>query len=305
MKLLAHFILALLASTVCAAAQDAASKDRNAVNSQAGLSSMAADSPVVFPETGPLPAKFPPDLQVEELVTEQDYFLFRSPCRSLAQIEQIQREMPAGSLSQVVPDWKFLSQLQKLLNQGGEINILGLGDSIINDIMRSAWIAKLQEAYPKARIRATVYVRGGGGCQHYKAENRVQKYILPLKPDLVIIGGISQRDIASIEDVIGQIRTNLPKTEFLLVTGAFGTADPRDTAALAVARHSGTGAYGAALRKLASQQRCAYLDMTTPWAEYIRSSKLHPHLFYRDVVHANEYGEQILSKIMMAFFRPR
>ena len=42
--------------------------------------------------------------------------------------------------------------------------------------------------------------------------------------------------------------------------------------------------------------------MTTPWAEYIRSSGLHPHRFYRDRVHANEYGEQILSKILMSFF---
>ena len=42
--------------------------------------------------------------------------------------------------------------------------------------------------------------------------------------------------------------------------------------------------------------------MTAPWAEYIRSAKLHPHLFYRDVVHANEFGEQILAKIMMAFW---
>ena len=42
--------------------------------------------------------------------------------------------------------------------------------------------------------------------------------------------------------------------------------------------------------------------MTTPWAEYIRSAKVHPHLFYRDVVHANEFGEQILGKILLAFF---
>ena len=32
-----------------------------------------------------------------------------------------------------------------------------------------------------------------------------------------------------------------------------------------------------------------------------RSAKVHPHVFYRDVVHANEFGEQILAKIMMAF----
>jgi len=37
-------------------------------------------------------------------------------------------------------------------------------------------------------------------------------------------------------------------------------------------------------------------------AEYIRSAKIHPHLFYRDVVHANEYGEQVLAKILMAFW---
>jgi lysophospholipase L1-like esterase len=55
-----------------------------------------------------------------------------------------------------------------------------------------------------------------------------------------------------------------------------------------------------ALKALAAEERCAYLDLTTPWAEYIRSSKLHPHVFYRDVVHANEYGEQILAKILMA-----
>jgi hypothetical protein len=42
--------------------------------------------------------------------------------------------------------------------------------------------------------------------------------------------------------------------------------------------------------------------MTTPWAQYIRSSELHPHLFYRDRVHANESGEQILSKILLSFF---
>lgn len=154
----------------------------------------------------------------------------------------------------------------------------------------------------KARIEATVYVRGGGGCQHYRDEGRVAKYIQPRRPDLVFIGGISQRNIESIREVIRQLRSGLPEVEFLLVTGTFGTVDPRDPEALAKAPHSGTGAYGQALKSLAAEERCAYLDTTTPWAEYIRSAKVHPHLFYRDVVHANEYGEQILAKILMAFW---
>ena len=69
------------------------------------------------------------------------------------------------------------------------------------------------------------------------------------------------------------------------------------------APHSGTGVYGQSLKKLATEERCAYLDMTTPWAKYIRSANIHPHIFYRDRVHANEYGEQILSKILMAFWK--
>jgi lysophospholipase L1-like esterase len=179
-----------------------------------------------------------------------------------------------------------------------------LGDSIVNDTMRSGWVAQLQEAYPKARIQGMVYVRGGGGCQHYREEGRVAKYILPRKPDLVYIGGISQRNIESIREVIRQLRAGLPDVEILLATGTFGTADPRDPEALAKAPHSGTGAYGEALQALAAEQRCAYLDMTGTWAEYIRSSKRHPHVFYRDVVHANEFGEQTLARILMAYFGP-
>ena len=71
---------------------------------------------------------------------------------------------------------------------------------------------------------------------------------------------------------------------------------------LSRAAHSGTGEYGRALKALAAEEQCAYLDMTTPWAEYLRSAKVHPHRFYRDAVHANEYGEQVLSKILMAFW---
>ena len=41
--------------------------------------------------------------------------------------------------------------------------------------------------------------------------------------------------------------------------------------------------------------------MTTPWAKYIRSSKLHPPYFYPDRIHANEYSEQVLGKVITSF----
>lgn len=263
---------------------------------------LMADSPVKFPEQGALPAKYPPDVPVQNEPAESDYYIFNSPCRSVEQIKRIQKQMPTGRFTAPPSDWKYLRRTRRALTEGGDLRILALGDSIINDTMRSGWVALLREAYPKANIQATVYVRGGGGCQHYREEDRVANYILPRKPDLVIIGGISQRDFESIREVIRQLRAGLPEVEILLATGAFGTADPRDPVALAQASHSGTGAYGRALKLLAVEQHCAYLDLTTPWAEYLRSAQVHPHLFYRDPVHANEYGEQVLAKILMAFW---
>jgi lysophospholipase L1-like esterase len=270
-----------------------------------GRADLMKDSPVTFPAKGALPSKYPPDRPSKDRESpEKGYAIFSTPERSPEQIARIQAEMPKGQFTLPKPDWRYLKRTRKTLTDGGELHVLAVGDSIVNDTMRSGWLAELQRAYPKARIRGTVYVRGGGGCQHYKEEGRVAKNIVPRRPDLVFIGGISQQDIESIREVIHQLRAGLPEVEILLASGTFGTADPRDPAELAKARHSGTGEYGVALTRLADDERCAYLDMTTPWAEYLRSAGVHPHLFYRDRVHANEYGEQILTKILMAFFRP-
>jgi hypothetical protein len=267
---------------------------------------MAADSPVTFPERGALPARYPPDQHGREnQAKEEGYFIFQTSARSLVQIEQIEAQMPNGTFTPPKHNWVHLQRTHRVLQDGGQLHVLAMGDSIVNDTMRSSWVTKLQKAYPKTNIKATTYVRGGGGCQHYRMNDRIAKNVIPRKPDLIFIGGISQKSIEDIREVIRQLRAGLPKVEILLATGTFGTADPRDCNALAKAAHSGTGTYGQALSKLAAQNRCAYLDMTTPWAEYIRSANIHPHLFYRDRVHANEFGEQILSKILLAFFVQR
>src|SRR5687767_12174401 len=199
----------------------------------------ADDSPVKFPAQGALPSKFPPDQSATNVIKpEEGYLIFKTPERSLTQIQKIQSEMPKGRFTPPYNDWENLRRTRRILSEGGTLNILALGDSIVNDTMRSGWIALLQQAYPRAKIEATVYVRGGGGCQHFKENNRVKDHVLPLQPDLVIIGGISQQDIQSIRMVIHQIRMDRPQVEFLLATGAFGTVDPRDPELLVKAPHS-------------------------------------------------------------------
>lgn len=264
---------------------------------------MMADSPVRFPEKGALPSAFPPDLKTESFDAGEDgYYLFSSPPRSLAQVRQIQAAMPDGRFSVPPNDWRHLGRTRRLLTAGGSLHIMAIGDSIVNDTMRSGWVSLLREDYPRAAITATVYVRGGGGCQHFSKDGRLAKHVIPREPDLVFIGGISQEGVGDIGRVIDEIRGAVPECEFLLGTGAFGTSDPRHAGTLAAARHSGTGGYGQALRKLAEEKRCAYLDFTGPWAEYLNSSRQHPHRFYRDAVHANAFGEQVLAKILRAFW---
>lgn len=286
-------------------AQDAKPEDQNGVNTTAKPGDMMADSPIQFPAKGALPAKFPPDLKTQSFPTETDSFLSSSPCRSLSQIEQIQAAMPDGKFQIPGNDWNHLTRTRQLLTEGGELRILALGDSIVNDTMRSGWVAKLDQAYPKAQIETTVYVRGGGNCGHFKKEDRIAKNVLCRNPHLVLIGGISQRGIDDTREVIQQLRSGLPEVEILLFTGTFGTTDPRSAEALSQAPHSGSGTYGKQLQSLADETSCAYLDMTTPWSQYILSTGLHPHHFYRDAVHANAFGEQILSRILMAFFSPK
>jgi hypothetical protein len=260
------------------------------------------DSPVKFPEKGALPSQYPPDVKTDRYPAETDYGLSESPCRSLEQIDRIQAEMIQGEFTLPPTDWKHLPRTRRVLTEGGPFHILGLGDSIVNDTMRGGWLAKLQQAYPKAKIKGTVYVRGGGGCQHYREQDRIARYVVPLKPDLVFIGGISQRSVDDIREVIHQLRAGLPEVEILLANGAFGSADPRDPDALD--QIEDPAGYTQLLKKLAAEERCAFLDMRTPWIEYLLSAKVHPHLFYRDRVHANEFGEQILTKILLSFFRP-
>jgi hypothetical protein len=298
-------IALILPCQLSAPAQDAAPADRNAINSRVQPGGMLADSPVQFPAQGALPARFPSDLKVEQFdPAEPDYFLFSSPERSLAQVRQIQAALPPGRFTPPPNDWEYLANTRRILTEGGSLHIMAIGDSIVNDTMRSGWASLLQAAYPKAAITATVYVRGGGGAQHFRENDRLARQVFPRRPDLVYLGGISQRSIADLAAVIEELRVGLPKVEILLGTGAFGTTDPRDPAALGRAPHSGTGDYGRRLRQLADEQRCAFLDFTTPWAEYLNSSGLHPHRFYRDVVHANEFGEQVLANIFISFWQP-
>ena len=148
-------------------------------------------------------------------------------------------------------------------------------------------------------------VRGGTGCRFYKEEGRVGRYVLDHRPDLLMIGGISQNgDTESIREVIRQVRAGADP-EIMLLTGPCGThGDPRRNGEWeSQVTLEGEG-YAARLKRLAEEEGCAFLDMARPWGLHVEGSSKPYEFFMRDPVHANSRGRQVLARILEAYFAP-
>ena len=103
--------------------------------------------------------------------------------------------------------WQRIPRTMQRLREGGNLKIVLLGDSIMNQTCHSGFGLLLQRLYPKVKIESVASVRGSTGCWWYKEENRIEDYVLKHHPDLLMIGGISQRnDVDSIREVIRQVR---------------------------------------------------------------------------------------------------
>jgi hypothetical protein len=208
---------------------------------------------------------------VVPVLAADEGIIIRNNERTLEQIQKAYAQIPPVQYRPPIERWEKLPKTGKLLTEGGTLHVVMLGDSIVNDTSRSGWDFIVERRQPKCRIEKTTCVRGSTGCWWYKEPGRVQKYVLDHKPDLVIIGGIGHRDdVASIRDVIRQIH-EASQSDLLLMTGAFGSTDPRDQSFL-----NGDGVHGTpyskALEKLAGEAGAAFLDMETAWGKYIRES---------------------------------
>ena len=123
------------------------------------------------------------------------------------QMKKAAAEIPPVKIETPSERWDRLPRTAGILGAGrGELRIVMLGDSIVNDTSQSRWDERLQDKYPSCKITKAAVVRGGTGCWWYKEPGRVKRYVLDLKPDLLIIGGISHRDdTESIRDVVRQV----------------------------------------------------------------------------------------------------
>jgi hypothetical protein len=214
-----------------------------------------------------------------------------------AAMDPLRYTPPAGG-------WQRIPRTMQRLREGGTLKIVLLGDSIMNQTCHSGFALMLERLYPKVKIETLASVRGSTGCWWYKDENRVEEYVLRHRPDLLMIGGISQRnDVDSIREVIRQVRAK-QQPEIMLMTPAFGFEGSDFIKEWTYAVKPDGTDYRARLMRLASEENCEFVDMTGPWWQYVQDSGKTYGWFRGDAVHANERGMQILARILEKYFAP-
>lgn len=190
------------------------------------------------------------------------------------------------------------------LRNGGELRMVLLGDSIMGNTSGSSFELLLMRNNPKCKIVKIASLRSSTGCTYYQEENRVQDYVLKHNPDLLVIGGISNRgDAEAVRSVVRQVRAQKPDTEVLLLTPVFGAMRDEHIRTYTREIDTTTDNFRYNMQKVAAEENCAFFDMTGPWWAYIQDSGKTPGWFMGDAVHANQRGCQIIGRLLELWFR--
>ncbi len=199
------------------------------------------------------------------------------------------------------PRWTKIPKTMEKLKNGPSLKIVMLGDSIMGDTGSSQYDKILEREYPNCKIEKIMSLRGSTGCWWYKDENRVEDYVLKHNPDLLMIGGISQRgDTEAIRSVIRQVREK-QNPEIMLITPVFGSANDPHIKNWTYEIDGEKYAYRADMKKLAEEENCEFVDLTGEFWKYIQDSGKCYGWFMRDVVHANDRGFQVIGRLLVRY----
>ncbi|MBO4649487.1 MAG: hypothetical protein J5806_15160 [Lentisphaeria bacterium] len=84
-----------------------------------------------------------------------------------------------------------LPKTREALLTGKPWRIVMLGDSSVNDTWNSNFQSLVMRDFPDAKLDFILSVRGSTGCWYYREAENFRQYVTDLKPDLVMIGGVS------------------------------------------------------------------------------------------------------------------
>ena len=223
---------------------------------------------------------------------------------TLPGIDAIYKTMKPIAYEPPADRFALLPKTMKTLREGGTLRMVLLGDSIIGNLSSSSFELLMMRDHPNAKVEKIVSIRGGTGCNWYCKENRVKKYVLDLKPDLLVIGGISNgEDPECVRSVVRQVRAALPDLEILITTPVFGALSEQRIAWFDADIEKTKGSFRHGLKGVAADEKCAFFDMTGPWWQYLSTSGKAPGYFMGDAVHANVRGSQLIGRLFARWFQ--
>ena len=226
-------------------------------------------------------------------------------------------------------DWtKLIPRTMEALRSGRPWRVVMLGDSIVQDTFNSQFHALVKRAFPKSNAEWIISMRGGTGCWHYILADNFYRHVVDHRPDLLLIGGISNSKTHNESETGREIGPTGPDAmlrvaklarerlgcEVLIVNNALSVDfrpydahrpdQPLAKMAFDLAAHERV--HGEELRYGELRDRCAaegvqWWDAFLPCNRWLYASGL-PHGFYsRDKVHSSELGKQLIGRVMLAY----
>jgi Ca2+-binding RTX toxin-like protein len=230
---------------------------------------------------------------------------------------------------------KRLARTLGKLQAGSPVRIVLVGDSIVNDLANSAFDVLLERQFPGSSVSVITAVGGGTGMDQWNPRNDAYPFIsstryngalnfndavIEQRPDLVLLGGISTpgntAGFSAFQAIIDKLKSASVlsrlgyQPDILLATGAFGNQWQNwyPSSELNASRND----YRGHLLQIANQNNVGFLDLTGIWGDYFIASQnatssaviVSPESrngYWRDTVHANTFGKQILGRALTGF----
>ena len=230
--------------------------------------------------------------------------------------DALYREMPQLVFKDKAP--ASLPRTAAALKNGTPWRIVMLGDCIMNVSFNSVFQSLVKRDVPKSDCDFVISVRGSTGCWFYQKPENFKAYVADLKPDLLIIGGISNPKkgdwTGAIVKVIEQAREL--GCEVLLLSPPLSLdwrpASPENPALPAADitwNETTKDCRGEQLLRQAPYLEVArrtgvpFWNLTPLCADYLASSGKPLGWFNRDLIHNNDRGKQAIGRILQFHFR--
>lgn len=226
-------------------------------------------------------------------------------------------DLPRLDLSRLEAEWWRLPKTCAALREGRPLKIVFLGDSIMNDAYCGNLTAMIKREFPKCDFTFIPSLRGCTGCWYYRDAANFENYVARHKPDLVVIGGISNTQkagdygLVEAEDDVATtvIRCQLIGAEAIVCTPPpsyefrQGTwKSPFDGVGQLAEAKAPFWFRNGYLRRAAARTGVPFWDVTSAPCDAIARSGKPLLWFKRDICHNDDRGKQLIARTMAAYF---